>query len=347
MPTTVVKTIGSGGDYTSLQAWEDACPSNLVSSDQIWQGQIKASTDAFSSASTLLTVAGTTVDSTHYVELTTAAGASFRDNASVQTNALRWNTANGCTISLTGDYTTAIVCNQGYTRFSKLQVQSTQAHSATISCQPDTAGVNDWNGCILESNIQVGTVYGNVNIRNSLLVSRSASLARIVICGGSNAAFYNCTLAVPSNFAKASACFTGSYVASQLFQNCAFFGVTDVGTTTNRTFTTCGTDDATPPTGCTTYTYNTSLFQNITDSTRDYRIPSGSSLIGAGTTDTTNAAVDIAGTTRTGAWDIGCWQYVSAAAGQVKKIDGLAIASVKNILGTAKSSLKKWDGLTL
>ena len=38
MPTTTTKTIGSTGDYSTLQAWEDACPANLVTADEIWRG---------------------------------------------------------------------------------------------------------------------------------------------------------------------------------------------------------------------------------------------------------------------------------------------------------------------
>ena len=54
MATTVVKTIGTGGDYSTLQSWEDACPADLVSADQIWQGRVK--NQEFSSASSLLNV---------------------------------------------------------------------------------------------------------------------------------------------------------------------------------------------------------------------------------------------------------------------------------------------------
>jgi len=41
MPTTTVKVIGTSGDYTTIQGWEDACPANIVTTDEIWEGQLK------------------------------------------------------------------------------------------------------------------------------------------------------------------------------------------------------------------------------------------------------------------------------------------------------------------
>jgi hypothetical protein len=102
-------------------------------------------------------------------------------------------------------------------------------------------------------------------------------------------------------------------------ENCAIFGATDAyhnaGTTT---ITTCRTNQASPETGFTGgVSYSGTTFVATTDAARDFRLPSGSSLINAGTTDSTNAANDIAGTARpSGAsYDVGCWEYVAAATG--------------------------------
>lgn len=310
----------------------------------VWKGTINASTDVFSSASALLSVSGGTVASDAYLELTTAAGAAFNDNANVQTNALRYNSSNGCAISLTGTYATCVSISQNYTRLSNLQIQATAANGVTVA----VTGVNcDINKCIIEGarTQYVLSMFDTNTIRNSLIVSRVSSAALIATLKSSVSAI-NCTFAVPSDKTAATNAVATQY-GNSTFENCAFFGVSGVDSGTSHVFTTCYTNVGSPPSGCSTATYNTSQFVNITDSTRDYRIPSGSALIGAGTTDSTNSPVDIANTTRVAPWDVGCWQYVSAAAGQVKKIDGLAIASVKAILGTVKSSLKKWDGLTL
>src|SRR3990172_7421154 len=91
----------------------------------VWQGQINAATDAFSSATNLVTIAGSTSSSTAYKELTTKAGASFRDHASVQTNALRFNTANGCSITCTGNGAIGIAASEEFLRISKQQIAHT------------------------------------------------------------------------------------------------------------------------------------------------------------------------------------------------------------------------------
>jgi hypothetical protein len=320
MPTTTVKTIGSGGDYTTLASWEAGAPANLVTADQIWQGQLISAATNISGTGTLLTVAGSTTDSTRYKELTTASGASFRDNANVQTNALQWNSANGASIESTTYYLYAIVVSEANFRISKLQVRDVNGtQSGAIQATGTGTGmVVDY--CIFEGTITAAS-NGVVSIksgkmRNSIAIQRKASCAAIVFSELDNE-FYNCTFVVPSNFAKATAGVSAAY-SNLTMKNCAVFGATaDVSlSASSLTATTCYTDDASPSTGFTTLTYNTSAFVNITDATRDYRLPSGSGLIDVGTTDTTNAANDIAGTARPSGsgYDVGCWEYVSAAA---------------------------------
>ncbi len=117
MTTTTVKTIGTGGDYTTLQAWEDASPANLVTSDVVWQGQC-FNQEFFSSSAGLLNVSGSTTDATRYKELTTYAGASFVDNAGVQTNALRYNASNGAGIRNSYAWGGPVSVNESYFRIS-------------------------------------------------------------------------------------------------------------------------------------------------------------------------------------------------------------------------------------
>ena len=92
----------TGRDYSTLQAWEDACPANLVTDGNIWRGECYNDSE-FSSSGTLVTIAGITTDATHYVELTTATGHSFQDHADVRTNALKYNQSNGVGLKTTGN----------------------------------------------------------------------------------------------------------------------------------------------------------------------------------------------------------------------------------------------------
>lgn len=318
MTTTTVKTIGTGGDYTTLQAWEDASPANLVTNDEIWQGQC-FNQEFFSSSATLLTVSGSTTDATRYKELTTYAGASFVDNVNVQTNALRYNASNGAGIRGTYAWGAPIVQSEAYFRISKLQISANikNAFSSTAS----TGLVVD--KCIIEnsstaSGAEALRTYGTGTIKNTLVVGRSTGVIA-ALSNGTNA--YNCTFARTGS--STSNIFNGSYSTST-FENCAFFGAatTLAGGGTSKTYTTCYTDTASPPSGCTTVAYDTSTgsgFQNITDATRDFRIKTGSALLDVGTTDTTNGPNDIVGTARpqSTAYDVGAWELVVAGGSSI------------------------------
>lgn len=311
MTTTVTKTIGTGGDYTTLQAWEDASPANLVTSDQVWQGQC-FNQEFVTSSATLLTVSGTTTDATRYKELMTYAGASFVDNASVQTNELRYNASNGAGIRSTYAWLAPVAVNESYFRISKLQIL---AGTATAFQGTGTTGLV-MDKCIIEnsgvSNEALRT-YGACTVKNTLVVGRSTGVVAL-LSNGTEA--YNCTFARTAS--STSNIFTGAYGTSTL-KNCAFFGgaTTLASGSSTRTYTTCYTDTASPPSGCTTVAYDTSTgsgFENKTDATRDFRIKTGSALINVGTTDSTNAANDIAGTARPqgSAYDVGAWELASA-----------------------------------
>lgn len=322
MPTTTVSTIGSGGDYSTLQAWEDAANANLVTADVLWEGRLISAATNLTSTSTLLTVNGSTTDTTRYKFLTTAASASFRDHASVQSNALRWNSSNGASIECTGSYGNAIEVTEANFRISKLQVRATGTQSLALNMSGSGAAMIA-DGCIFEGTAtggSAGVLYmdNGTSLRNCLVVQRSASANNIVFCA-LNGSAYNCTFAVPSNLAAATRAFTVSYGVLTL-SNCAVFGATaDVNLTGGSTLsaTTCYTSDASPSTGFTNLAYDTSTgsgFENITDATRDFRIKSTSGLKDVGTTDATFAATDIAGTSRPSgsAYDVGAWEYFVA-----------------------------------
>jgi len=95
-------------------------------------------------------------------------------------------------------------------------------------------------------------------------------------------------------------------------QNCALFtgdstkAIKFGGATFN--FTTCYSDIS-GTTGVTQTTY-ADVFQDVNDATRDFRLKPSAALTDTGTTDATNAASDIVGTTRpqASAYDVGCWE---------------------------------------
>lgn len=323
MTTTVTKTIGpSGCDYTTIQAWFDACPANITAGgvDQIWRGECKNISE-FTSTDVLLNATGKTTDATHYIELTTYSGASFRDNASVQSNALRYNASNGAAIRMSGSYV-AKACIQGsgtYLRVSNLQFKSDDPSAIGF----DFASMNVIiDNCIFHGSRGGFSWIAQFNeglastVRNSVFINEyGASTAYVAKVGISN--FYNCTFVTPSD-KTASVSIYAAVSSGAILKNCAFFGATGVDDGGSRAnYTTCYTDASSPPTGCTTTTFS-SAFENTALATLDLRLKSGSALIDAGTTDSTNAATDIAGTSRTvGSYDVGAWEYFSASTPQL------------------------------
>jgi hypothetical protein len=322
MTTTVVKTIGSGGDYTSLQAWNDAAPASLVTADQIWQGNCLSGFSVSGGTSTVLTIGGSTSDATRYKLLTTAAGASFRDNANVAANALKFNASNGVAISASTSYTAGtITINEAYARISKLQIEN--LGTGTSPTLKVTAANVRVDGCIISGQgtaPQGGALYvptSGILVTNSLLVNRGSSTYCVAFFeGSSSGSLINCTLVIPSDkTAASSGLIAFSYATGIIAKNCALFGGPPMtsGAGSRITFTTCANEQSSPPSGVTQVAYNTTTgsgFVGITDSARDFRIQSSSTLKDVGTTDSTNAATDIAGTARPvgSGYDIGAWE---------------------------------------
>lgn len=334
MPTIVSKTIGTGGDYSTLQAWEDAAPANLVTADQVWRGLCKNQT--FSSSSTLLNVAGSTTDATRYKELTTEAGASFVDN--IGTGALRYNAANGAAIERTGSYNWGLQFSEAHFRISKLQIRSSGSSfpiyaPSDVPVDMDKLIVEGPEGGVISS-------YGPVTLRNSLVALRASSTKGSIASMSNGGSAVNVTF-VATNVA-ATAGVSNGYGASS-FKNCAFFNVGSVRSGgASPTFTNCATDVASPPSGCATTAYSTSTgakFVNITDGSHDYRIQSGSSLIDAGTADSTNAATDILGASRPqgSAYDIGAFE-LSASGGGVTGASSGTLQLSGSAAGTVRVS---------
>lgn len=321
MTTTVVKTIGLGGDYTSLQAWNDAAPSSLVTADEIWEGRVLAAFDSSAATSTVLTIGGSTSDVTRYKLLRANIGAGFADNTNVAVNALRYNASNGAAISATVGYSSPVIdISEQYARIHGLQVANV---GAQVALRLSAANVRV-DSCIIEASansfaLPLHITGANSLTINTLVINRYSGTPQgaISLESVSSGAFVNVTAVIPSDLTAASSgLFFTSYSSGITAKNCAAFG----GPITNAaaiTFTTCANEHSSPPTGVTQLAYNTTTgsgFAATTDSVRDFRILTTSALKDAGTTDTTDAPTDIAGTVRPSgsAFDIGAWEFASA-----------------------------------
>lgn len=367
MATTIVKTIGTGGDYSTLQAWAADCPANLVTADQIWQGQVLNQEIVFTGAAPMLSLTGITTDSTRYVELTAAPGASFIDNANVRANALRYNSANGAALRCTNAAYRLLDVRINYFRLNRLQLLNAGDAAGSFGCFDNTSATSQYcsiDKCILESYAhrtasEGGTVsiYGTGNyIANSLVVQRWNDATALVASLNTATAAYNCT------FVNVGALGTGTGIrgvyGSVTLRNC-FVGNVGTVTTGTSTFnkTTCRTSVAGPPAGWSAAPYDTATFVSVsTDGTHDYRLAEGSALIDVGTTDSTYAANDITGLARSGTWDVGVWEYMASGtgatftittadatfsgSGQVSPIASFALtASAVTVSGSASSGM--------
>lgn len=323
MPT-VVKTIGSAGgrDYSTLAAWAASLPANLVTDGNSYQGNCYNDSE-FSGSSNLLTLSGHTTDASHTITLTTGAGQSFRDNANVQTNALRYNSANGVAIRSTVTYAATISVTDTNVFIENLQVANSGTHGAVLWAQGVTIRIDNCILAVTNTANSAGYMFkgsAGMTVTNSLLYSVGSPAYLVggsVDSGVGGPSMYFCTIVSPSDAATPPADAVRSFYATAIWENCAVFGCAAINTGgTTFTFTNCMTDVASPPSGCTGGKAYANQFQNTTLANGDWREKPGADLQGAGTADAANGATDIAATARpqSGKWDIGCWELLSSGA---------------------------------
>jgi hypothetical protein len=296
MPTTITKTIGTGGDYTSPQAWEDALPANLVTADEVHVGQLKNQT--FSGSGTQLVIDGHTTDATRYIELTCEAGASFKDQADVRTVRLEHDTTNGAAIAATGGYAEAIALGTNYTRLTGLQLQCVSGSSSALHV---FGGQNCLvSKCILKATAGSALRFSTSSVDNKIV--NSLFQGAVWVQSGTGHAIYGCTAVGSGTFLT-----IGSY-SSVAFTNCAIFGFAvykSGGGTATATYT--ATD--LPALSGTGNVVNLSFADQFQTTTNDFRAKSTSG-IRAGSYDGTNTPDDITGGNRNtatptmGAWEV-------------------------------------------
>jgi hypothetical protein len=359
MPTTVVKTIGtSGRDYSTLQAWEDACPANLVTADQIWRGECYNDTE-FSAA---LTIAGETTDATRYVMLTAAAGQSFQDNAGVRSNALTYDRSKGVGLLYTGVWTAVITVSAQYSIISRLQVKTTASTSYPLGYSNVAILTKD---CIFDFLRAIASAYNACTFVNCLFVSRVS--ANNVFGGGSGGTFIGCTAIKPSDVTPGGTFAGIDYSSTGILESCAIFGFTaiksGVGSFDGTNSKNNATNLASGLPGSSnqhSVTYNsTAPFTSALAASLDARAIAATALVGNGYRDWSNAPNDISGTARAASPTIGAWEYVAsgtvwvlagAASGLARGVAALALtrklaSTAAGVSSGSSGALKRFRGL--
>lgn len=303
---TTVKTIGTGGDYSTLQAWEDAAPATLT---DIWEGQ--CFNQGFTGSTNLLTIAGSTSTSSFYKRLTTATGASWRDNSA---NAINYDTTKGAYISSSTGYGTAIMVSENYARIENLQVDGVSTGPPTVETSNDNIL---FRNCIIRGSNRAITLSRANIVANCLIIAGPTAFGFCVrtLSNATPNVLYNTTMIGGSS--------TLGHISSYLnptLINCAIFGCAaglDDGTHHGTGCSNNYTDVASPPTGFTQVAFDTTTGSGFNSTSNDFKIKSTSALKNAGTsagspyTDT-----DVFGTSRPqgASFDVGMHEYVAAGA---------------------------------
>jgi len=224
MTTTVTHSIGtSSRDYSTISAWLAACPSNLVTADQVWKGECYNDSEF----SETVSVGAITSDATRYVWLTTAAGQSFADDAGVATNPLTYDQTKGVGITIAGSYTQLLTSSSTFLLVEKLQFrkQSTGVGVVAIDLGENTTLRNF---IYIQAGFNPGpsiNVRSAGNVINGLIVAGHGVGLR---CNNASAiTFCNVTVVrVLSSGAASTGIDAGPYMVLPKVVNCAVFGFT-------------------------------------------------------------------------------------------------------------------------
>lgn len=314
MPTTVNKDIGGGAnDYADPFLWEAATDNDLVTADEVQVGNL------YGEHTGNLLMDGATTDATRYRVLQRATGEGIGAS-----DPYRYDGSLGAAITSASTYTAA-ACRiaENHSRVVGVQVRTTSSSNQPLR----TDNGNRFEQCLGEGSstarsvAQSSTVAGAEFIACTFINRGSGSSGACIVLylGG---ALQNCTIATPSDLTDPADAIIISFPdGSAIIRNNVVCGFTAVGTI--GTPSVCAnnyTDAGSPPSGFSAITYTTSTgagnagFENITDSTRDFRIKAASALVGAGTA-TGAPSTDMAGRTYAGTPSVGAMEGAGGGGG--------------------------------
>lgn len=332
MPTTVTKTIGNATrDYTTIQAWADACPSNLVTVDQIWEGHLYPEGPgadgewAYSSAAFVCSFGNVWCDATRYLKLRAAPGHAWYEHAQVNQRAFRYDRTMGVAVRHhTSNYygcfaTTASI----RIHVDGIQMAKDNSIGSGVIWQNSSAGSYlRMTNCIgwsnTYTNLQVHSWYG-VAINSLFYFDKdltAISFVNAYEATSSAPTLVNCTI-VCTGGSSTHAAVSNGYNTQSYIKNCAVFGFSDFVDTDANFDSTNSTHNATNLSstglGSSNQTSLTasSQFISVTTGAEDFRIRADGALDGNGTrAQTYTSDLDAMGRARsTSAPSIGAFEY--------------------------------------
>lgn len=333
-----VKSIGTASrDYSTAQAWFDACPANLVTAGHSWRGEAYNDSEFTGT----LVISGITVDATHYIELTAAAGQSFQDHAGVRTNPLRYDQSKGVGVAADANYSRVVYATVDGVRISRLQVKNIAGNGRALEFASIGQSIAD---SIFEATRGAGPIFetsGYGGVVNTLIVNKNGSGGGVAL--GANDTYHACTVVHPSDVSGGGTAFVRSgYGTGRILSSCAVFGfgtlADDPSSTrfdqTNSRNNVTDLASGLPGTTGNQHSVSWSQFTPFTDAdkdSQDFRAIAGTALIDAGFQDATLAPLDISKTTRDSTPTPGVWEVTAGGGGDQSVTAGTrAAAAVLN-----------------
>lgn len=308
MPTLRTRTVkSSGGDYTSLAAWEIGEQADFVAADEIREADLYAMTDT-----TAVLIDGSTTDATRFMRIKVS-----------ERHAGAWDAAK---YNLSVANSIALDIRDDYVRIEGLQVEVNAANAANqIPCnvQSQTVTNNEIriDSCIFRTHTNVSfstntlglnSVNTHSKIWNNVFQVRSAHASnRCVQIDGVTCYFYNNTVQGNGNGTGVR-----HFTSTTLMKNCTIVNHATCITVTSGTLTRTYSfsSDATMGAGTGNQNNVTEASMGFVDAANtDFHIGSSSLLKNAGTDLSADAnlafSTDIDGIARTGTWDIGADEF--------------------------------------
>lgn len=281
----------TGGNYTSLSAWEDARDSNLTLGDGTNEvAEISGTWDSDDSTAVVINGWTTAADKRVFIYATDAA----RHKGYWSNTCYR--------LYGTTDYANTLDVFEDYVTIIGLQFTNSQALAyANVRSSSGATSELLIDSCIARGSENSYRAYtGTIKIINSIGVgvkspfftgSTMITLNCVGFCAGNYGAFRR-----TAGTFYATNCYgysIGTDDFSQLTSMEKCYSLDTTGTTTN-------------------VAYSTANFVNVTAGSENFHLVAGSALIDVGTDLSATFITDINGATRTGTWDIGADEYVTA-----------------------------------
>ena len=328
MTTTNTRTIkSSGGDYTSLSSWEAGRQADLVAGDLI---EVAECYDLGAADTTAVNINGWTTGASNYIRITVPSAE--RHTGTRNTSKYR--------LVVSSAFSSALEINEEYVRVEGLQLRNSAGNAvACMIVQP--TGTSDIRiSDTIAYDVSSSSIGDGFRIQRGAVQMFNCAAFSCTGTSGVGIHLYNTgSPTLTANNCVAANCTNGFAVRGFLaiiVKNCYAGGSSgsdytkDAGATITKT--TCYSEDGSESTSTAAFsTSSGAYFTNVTGGSENLHIGASSALKDAGTSlagwSHPGGDVDVDGDARSGTWDVGYDEYVSAGATTVPYLTLLGVGS--------------------